>query len=147
MRLADANILVNAFREDAAGHHACRRWLDAVVRSEEPFAVADSVLAGFLRIVTLPNVFKIPTPLAKALDFCEVLRSVPNAVPIAPGDRHWGIFLGLCRAADAKGNLIPDAWLAAVAIESGCELVTMDRDFARFQGLRWSTPTGRPGAR
>ena len=143
MRLADVNILVNAFREDAAGHRPCRQWLDATVRSEESFAVVDSVLAGFLRIVTLPKVFRIPTPLAKAVDFCEALRSEPNAVTIAPGDRHWGIFLALCRAADAKGNLIPDAWLAALAIESGCELVTMDRDFARFEGLRWSTPAGR----
>ena len=140
MQLADVNVLVNAFREDAPAHRGCRRWLEAMVRSAEGYAVTDSVLAGFLRIVTHPRVFRTVTPLAKAVEFCQVLRNEPNAIAIAPGDRHWDIFTSLCRSANAKGNLVPDAWLAALAIESGCELITSDRDFARFDGLRWSAP-------
>jgi predicted nucleic acid-binding protein len=59
---------------------------------------------------------------------------------IQPGPRHWGIFRGVCQRARASGNLVQDAWLAALAIESGCEWITTDRDYARFDGLRWRAP-------
>lgn len=59
---------------------------------------------------------------------------------VAPGPRHWEIFDRVCRAVDAKGNLVPDAYLAALAIESGSEWITSDRDFSRFPGLRWRHP-------
>ena len=57
-----------------------------------------------------------------------------------PAARHWAIYEQLCVAAGAKGNLVSDAFIAALAIESGCELITTDRDFARFPGLRWRHP-------
>jgi hypothetical protein len=76
--------------------------------------------------------------LERALEFAEALRSQPNCVVVGPGERHWPIFARLCRAGDARGNLIPDAYLAALAVESGSELVTTDRDFARFADLHWS---------
>jgi len=140
MRLVDVNVLVYAFRADAPGHAAHRAWVESLVGSDEAYAVSDHVLAGFLRVVTHPRVFHPPTPLAPALAFMRAIRERANAVPLAPGARHWGIFLKLCREAAARGNLVPDAWLAALAIESGCELVTTDRDFARFPGLRWRHP-------
>lgn len=98
------------------------------------------MLSGFLRIVTHPRVFSPPTPLRAALDFAEALRDQPNCVVLAPGPRHWEIFTGLCLQADARGNLVPDAYLAALAIESGSEWITTDRDYARFPGLRWRHP-------
>lgn len=61
-------------------------------------------------------------------------------MPINPGPRHWGIFERLCEATRAKGNLIADAYLAALAIESGSEWVTTDRDYSRFPGLKWRHP-------
>jgi predicted nucleic acid-binding protein len=64
----------------------------------------------------------------------------PNATLIAPGDRHWPLFESLCRQSKATGNLVQDAWNAALAIESGCEWITTDRDYARFAGLKWRTP-------
>src|SRR5438477_407916 len=70
----------------------------------------------------------------------DALRARPNCVPIAPGPRHWEVFTGLCRRAGARGNLVPDAYLAALAIESGSEWITADRGFARFPGLRWRHP-------
>jgi predicted nucleic acid-binding protein len=69
-----------------------------------------------------------------------VLREQPTCVPVSPGPRHWDLFVRLCRAAGVRGNLVPDAFLAALVIESGCELVTTDRDFSRFPGLRWRHP-------
>ena len=65
-------------------------------------------------------------------------------MPVAPGGRHWEIFLRTCHDAEARGNLIPDAWLAALAIEHGCEFVTTDRDYARFPALRWRHPLAGP---
>jgi uncharacterized protein len=98
------------------------------------------VLSGFLRVVTHPRVFAAPTPIETALAFADALRGHRNAVVIAPGARHWDIFTELCRAAEAKGNLVPDAYLAALAIESGSDWITADRGFARFPRLRWRHP-------
>ena len=142
MRLADVNVLVCAFRADSPGHAAHRAWVEDLLNSDEAYAVSDHVLAGFLRVVTHPKVFHPPTPLGPALAFARAFRERPNAIPVAPGARHWEIFTRLCREAEARGNLIPDAWLAALAIESGCEFVTSDRDYARFPGLRWRHPLG-----
>jgi len=140
VRLFDVNVLLYAFREDVPTHEACRSWLEDVVSSDEPFGVSDLVLSGFLRIATHPKVFDPPSPLADALAFAEALRSQPNCLPVAPSSRHWAIFARLCRETDARGNRIPDAFLAALAIDSGCEWITGDRGFQRYTGLRWSSP-------
>jgi uncharacterized protein len=140
MVLVDVNVLVHAFREDAPRHAPLRARLEELVGSDSAFGVADLILSGFLRVVTHPGVFTPPTPLEKALEFVEALRSQPNCIVVSPGDRHWQIFTRLCREADARGNLVPDAYLAALAIESGSELATTDRDFARFPGLDWRPP-------
>lgn len=140
MELLDVNVLVYAHREDAPNHGQFRRWLEQTLRSDSPFGLADQVLAGFLRIVTHPRVFDPPSPMETALAFVEGLTGQPNAVRLAPSARHWELFTRLCRDASVKGNLVPDAYLAALAIESGAELVTTDRDFARFPGLRWRHP-------
>jgi len=98
------------------------------------------VLSGFVRVVTHPRVFDPPDTVAAALAFANAVRAQPTAVLVAPGERHWEIFERLCVGAGAKGNLVPDAYLAALAIESGSEFVTTDRDFSRFPGLRWRHP-------
>jgi hypothetical protein len=136
----DVNVLVYAYREELPEHEACRRWLEGVIRADAAFAVFDIVLSGFVRVVTHPRVFKTPTPLDAALDFTDVVRTRPNAVVVQSGPRHWSIFERLCRESRARGNLIADAYLAALAIESGCEWVTTDRDYARFEGLRLLNP-------
>jgi len=140
MLLCDVNVLVYAFREDVDRHDEYREWLLGAVNGDEVFGVSEHVLAGFLRVVTHPKVFSAPTKLNRALDFCAVLRSAPQTRVVGPGRRHWTIFEGLCREADVRGNLVPDAHLAATAIEWGAEWITTDRDFARFPGLRWRHP-------
>jgi hypothetical protein len=102
--------------------------------------MSDLVLRGFMRIVTHPAAVFPPEPIERALEFAETLRSQPNCVAVAPGPRHWEIFTRLCREVSAKGNLVPDAYLAALAIESGSEWITTDRDYARFPSLRWRHP-------
>lgn len=102
--------------------------------------LSDVVLSGFLRVVTHPRVFKKPSPLDAALDFATQLRDSPNCVTIQPGPRHWEIFTRLCRQAKVRGNLVADAFLSAMAIESGGEWITTDRDYSRFPGLRSRHP-------
>jgi hypothetical protein len=140
MLLADVNVLVYAHREDTRDHASYRRWLEAVVNGAEAFGISDLVLSGFLRVVTHPRVFRVPSPTERALEFAEALRGAPNAVRLEPGERHWEIFTDLCRRTEARGNIVPDAWLAALAIESGSEWVTTDGDYARFPNLRWRHP-------
>lgn len=140
MLTPDVNVLVYAFREELPEHEACRRWLERTVQADAAFGLFDLVVSGFLRVVTHPRVFKTPTPIAAALEFAEVLRTRPNCVLVQPGPRHWSIFARLCLESRARGNLVADAYLAALAIESGSEWVTTDRDYGSFQGLRLHNP-------
>ncbi len=140
MVLPDVNVLVYAHREDTEHHSACRRWLEAAINGEERYAVSELVLSGFVRVVTHPKVFASPSTLAQALEFAEQVREQPNAMLVEPGERHWSIFRRLCADSTVKGNLVPDAYFAALAIEGGCEWITTDRDFSRFAGLRWRSP-------
>jgi toxin-antitoxin system PIN domain toxin len=138
--LIDVNVLVYAHRADTPEHPRYRAWLSEVIRSDAAYGVSDLVLSGFLRVVTHPRVFRDPTPLDTALTFATEVRDQPHCLSVSPGERHWDIFTRLCRAVGARGSLVPDAYLAALAIESGAEWVTTDRDYARFPGLRWRHP-------
>lgn len=140
MILVDVNVLVYAFRSDAVDHERYKGWLEAAIVSDSAFAMSELVLSGFLRIVTHPRIFDPPAPLEAALSFAAHLRERQNAIIVSPGPRHWDIFTRVCESSGAKGNLIPDAYHAALAIESGCEWITTDRDFARFPGLNWRHP-------
>ncbi len=140
MILPDVNVLVYAHRADAPNHAAYHRWLEEVINSDQAYGLSDIVLSGFLRIVTHPRIFDPPSNIAAALGFANQVRNQPNCVPISPGARHWAIFTRLCEQAGVKGNLIPDAYLAALAIESGSEWITTDRDFSRFPDLKWRHP-------
>jgi hypothetical protein len=138
MQLPDVNVLIYAHREDAPEHERYAAWLQALTTSDEPFALSDVILSGFLRIVTNPRIFDPATPMDTALAFCQSLVDWPRASLITPSRRHWEIFTTLCH--DIRGPLVADAYIAALAIEHGCELVTTDSDFARFPGLRWRHP-------
>jgi uncharacterized protein len=138
--IPDVNILVGAFRSDAAGHRRLVEWLENAVAAPELLALTDSVLGGTLRVVTHPKVFAVPTPLNAALAQIESLRSSDGVARVAPGPRHWELFTRLCRQGDARGNLVADAQHAAVAVEHNALWVTLDRDFGRFPGLRWTSP-------
>ena len=140
MLLPDVNVLVYAFRPDLEEHGSHRAFVQGLLDGDEAFGLSSLVLSGFLRVVTHPRIFAEPDPIQDALAFTEVLRSNERSVAIEPGPRHWEIFEGLCRRGNARGNLVPDAYLAAIAIESGCEWITTDRDYARLPGLRWRHP-------
>ena len=142
MILPDVNVLIYAHRRDAADHARYRTWLAEVVLADEAYAVAELVLSSVVRILSNRRIFRAPSTTEEALTFTEYLLAQPNCTPVSPGSRHWTIFTRLCRESGARGPLVPDAYLAALAIEHGCEWITTDRDFARFKGLRWRHPLG-----
>jgi len=138
--LPDVNMLVYAHREDSELHKQSLQWLENLINSDEAYAMSALVLSGFIRIVTHPRIFKQPSSLKDALAFIEQIRNQPGCVIVSPQDRHWKIFTKLCVDANAKGNLVPDAYHAALAIETGSTWISTDHDFSRFPGLRWSLP-------
>jgi toxin-antitoxin system PIN domain toxin len=138
--LPDVNVLLYAFRSDSADHDRYRAWLDSVVNGREAYGLSPQVLASLVRISTHARVYARPSRVEQAFAFCEALTEQPNCQIVQPGSRHGTIFPDLCRQAKAHGNLVQDAWFAALAIEHGCEWITTDRDYARFEGLRWRAP-------
>lgn len=140
MILPDVNVLLYAFRSDAIDHAIYRKWLDSIVNSDMAYGMSPQVLASVIRVATHPRIFSHPSQVAEAIAFTTLLMEQPHCQIIQPGPRHWSIFRNLCQSTNSTGNLVPDAWFAALAIESGCEWITIDRDYARFEGLRWRNP-------
>ena len=136
MDLFDVNIYVYAYREDTPRHETSLERLESLMNSGDRFAYVPLALSGFLRIVTHPKIFKSPGSFENAMDFLRLITEHPSAVPVNPGSAHWSIFSHLCYRYEPKGNLIPGAWFAALAIDSGCKWVSSDRDFSRFTELR-----------
>lgn len=140
MILLDVNVLLAAHRDDHPHHASVRPWFDGLLARSEGFAVPDTVWASFVRIATNRRIFTVPTPLADAFSFVRAVRAQPHHVALTPSERHVELFEELCLAADATGDLAADAYVAAIAVEHDCELVSLDRDFARFPRLRWRLP-------
>ena len=143
MILPDVNVLIYAFRSDLPQHRVCRHWLASVVSSNARFGLSPMVLSALVRITTNARVFRIPSAIEEAFGFCEDLLGQPHRQTVEPGERHWDIFRRLCIETDTWGPRVTDAWFAALAIESGCEWITFDRDYARFPGLKWQVPRAR----
>jgi len=130
--LPDLNVLIGAHRSDSPGHARCRDWLLGAYAGDEAFALCPPVLIGLVRILTHPRVFRPPDTHEQAFAFVHSLLSHPNAMLLNPGRQHVALFESLCRQSDARGDLVTDAYLAALAVEAGATVVTLDEDFARF---------------
>ncbi|MBV9447761.1 MAG: type II toxin-antitoxin system VapC family toxin [Streptosporangiaceae bacterium] len=141
MMLVDTNVMIYAHRLDAKNHREYRDWLEAMINGPEPYTVADFAVNGMVRVVTDRRIYRErPATLEEALAFADRIRNQPHAHVISPGPRFWSIFHDLCQKTGASGKLVPDAYLAALAIEHGCEFITTDGDFGKFPGLRWRHP-------
>jgi toxin-antitoxin system PIN domain toxin len=137
MDLLDVNVLVNAFRRDSPRHGEFLTYVRSLVEDNLPYAIPSAVFSGFFRIATHPRVFNPPSKFKDAVTFAEQLRSQSHCLTVVPGPNHWSIFVKLCEKGAARGGLISDAYLAALTIEIGAELVTDDRGMGRWPGLRW----------
>ena len=141
MILVEANLLVYAYHPRAEQHEKSRAWLEAVLSGPDLVRFAWLTLWAFLRNATNPRVFERPLSTSEAeAAISSWLAQLAAAGILEPGERHWDIFKRLCIATNTRGRRVTDAWFAALAIEWGCEWVTMDRDYARFPGLKWSVP-------
>lgn len=136
----DVNVLIYAHNVDDPRHAEYATWLRAAVNGDRPFGLSSLVAGAFLRIVTHPKVLVNPLDVEQALAAIEPLRTAPAVVAMDPGPRHWSLFAELCRKVSARGNTVPDAYLAALAIEHDAEWYSADRGFARFPGLRHRHP-------
>lgn len=140
MILVDANLLLYAYDASSVHHPAGRAWLERVLSRPEPFGVAWVTVLAFLRISTHPRVFEAPFSIAEACGIVSEWLAHPAVRVLDPGERHWAILSELLPASQARGPLVMDAHLAALAIEHGAVLSTTDQDFTRFRGLRTLNP-------
>lgn len=137
MILCDVGVLLNAMMRRASHHVVCRRELERLLSAPETLALSEIILAAVVRIGTNPRAFQPSPSPEEVFTFVDALRSQPSATTIAPGSRHWSIFRELVLGGEIRGSDTTDAYLAALAMEHGCEWWTTDGGFSRFRGLRW----------
>lgn len=140
--LVDANVLVYAVNRRAERHEAAARWLTEQLGGARRVGLPWQTIIAFLRIVTHPRLFERPLSPATASRQVGEWLAAPVAWIPEPGPEYPRILGGLLTEHDLRGNLVPDAALAALAIEHGVPLVSSDTDFARFRELRWENPLG-----
>lgn len=140
MTLIDANILLYAYDANSTRHAAARKWLQETFSKDEPVRLPWVVILAFLRLTTQPSILARPLSLDEAASIVETWFSRPNIGIAAPTVRHWEVLKTLLQEGQAKGRMVTDAHLAALAIEYGAVLYTNDRDFTRFPGLKWANP-------
>jgi uncharacterized protein len=140
VRLPDANVLLYAVDRDSPHHLPARQWLETSLSGSRTVGFAWSVLLAFLRLSTRAQVFRSPLTPDAAFDLVDEWLARPCATVLHPTDRHPIVLRQLIEPLGTAGNLMPDAHLAALAIEHGGEVCSADADFARFSGVRWHNP-------
>jgi toxin-antitoxin system PIN domain toxin len=138
--LLDANLLLYAVHKHSEQHQAAVTWLTEQLNGSRRVGLPWQTLAAFLRIATHPRAFQRPLSAATAWERVTDWLSAPVAWIPSPGQEHARILGELVTTYDVRGNLVPDALLAALAIEHGLTLYSTDTDFARFRELRWQNP-------
>ncbi|MGH9396372.1 MAG: TA system VapC family ribonuclease toxin [Terriglobia bacterium] len=140
MILIDANLLLYAYDSSSAHHRVARRWIEDRLGGPEPVGFAWPAILAFMRISTNPRALSRPLSAAQALEAVSSWLEQPAVTILKPTDRHWEILRKLVLDGQARGPLVMDADLAALAIEHGVTLCTSDRDFTRFPGLHTLNP-------
>lgn len=141
MIVPDVNVLVHAYRREMADHADYADWLNGVVAGGEDLGLVEPVLTGFVRIVTHHRIFAEPAPTSEAIEFCQRLRAGRRARAL-PATGAVCATLGELVDGDrnVRGNRVPDAWIASMAIAHGATVATRDTGFRRFAGLRSFDP-------
>jgi toxin-antitoxin system PIN domain toxin len=138
--LIDANILLYAYHPGAELHARARTWIEGAFSSSARVHLAWATILAFLRIATNPRVFERPLAMSEAEAAVESWFATEVVSVVEPGERYWAILRGLLRSAQVTAALVPDAALAALALEHGLTVCTTDRDFSRFPGLKVANP-------
>lgn len=141
MIVPDVNVLVHAFNSESPKHDSYADWLDKLVNGPEEIGLFDPVLSGFVRIVSHPRVLVRPAPTAVALSFVTTLSGSPSARWLRGSPALWEALDKFVASDEGiRGNLVPDALIAAAAVVHGARVATADRGFARFPGLSFFDP-------
>ena len=140
MIIPDTNLLVYAHNEQDPNHASARQWWRGLVDGSEPLGLDWSIIVAFMRVSTLPSVVTDPPDAQYTASIVESWLEIPHMFMVQPGPDHLKIVTDLLAATGRGGNLVPDAHIAAIAIEHDAEVHTNDRDFRRFPGLRWRNP-------
>ncbi|MFT3853840.1 MAG: PIN domain-containing protein [Ilumatobacteraceae bacterium] len=141
MIIPDVNVLVRAHRRDTDGHDAVHEWLDRALGGPEEIGLVDVVLSGFVRIVTNSRIFDPPSSTSSAVGFVDALIGSPATVWVPTGEAVWRRFAQIARSdRQIRGDLVPDAYIAACALANRSVVATGDHGFARFAGLRRLDP-------
>lgn len=134
------NLLLYALDDTSPRHSAARPWLEQTLSGPQTVGLSWTVLLAFVRLSTRSAVFSSPLTSDESLDIVDGWLALSSVVIVQPGRRHAGVLRELLSAAGTAGNLVPDAHLAALAVEHGAELCSCDADFSRFPGVRWVDP-------
>jgi uncharacterized protein len=138
--IPDTNVLVHAGSRQAREHRQAFEWLLAALRGHEPVGFAWTVVIAFIRLITNPRVFPTTLDVRRAMGLAELWLSAAPAVIIEPIPGHLPRLSGLLAQSGTAGNLVNDADLAALALEHDATIVSFDRDFQRFEGVRSRVP-------
>ncbi|WP_304224751.1 TA system VapC family ribonuclease toxin [Gracilinema caldarium] len=137
MIIPDLNILLYAVDSSSIRHQEAKNWLEKTINSgKEIIGIPWIVHLGFLRLTTSPKIFPRPLSIDTACMWMDSLKSNPSVVSVEPGKAHASLLRHLLLVVGTAGNLVSDAHLAALALEKDATIVTGDRDFLRFQGLK-----------
>jgi toxin-antitoxin system PIN domain toxin len=139
MIIVDANLLLYAYDSASPRQPAAAGWLEGAI-AEDEVGLAHSTVLAFLRIGTHPAVFATPLSRNEVFAIVESWFDEPSVRAVNPTAQHWTVMRDLAKRGQAKGPLLMDADLAALAVEYGATLCSVDRDFARFPGLRFVDP-------
>jgi toxin-antitoxin system PIN domain toxin len=140
MIVVDANLLIYAVNQDAPLHGPAKAWLEQVLSGRETVGLPWDVLLAFLRLTTRPGLFRSPLSVDAALDLIASWLERESVTLIHPGPRHYQVLRDILTELGTGGNLTSDAHLAAISIEYGARLCSLDGDFARFTRLDWRNP-------
>ncbi len=140
MTLVDINLLLYAYNADSPHHAVAAAWIQEIVAGPGVVGLPLPVVWGFLRVSTNRRIWANPKPMDEAFRIVKELLALPSVVLVQPGPRHIEILETLVTRCNATGPLVSDAVLAAMAIENGALLASTDRDFSRFENLRWVNP-------
>jgi len=140
MILVDANLLVYAHVTPFPQHDKARAWLNDRLNGTAPVGIPWPSILTFVRLVTNPRIFERPENIEAAWKQAEEWLDCPPVWIPQPTQRHREILGPLLTTQTIRANLVPDAHLAALAIEHALILCSTDGDFGRFQDLRWENP-------
>ena len=140
MIVLDANLLIYSYNSGSSRHKAARAWFEATLSRGDVVGLPWQAVSAFLRVMTNPKLPAERFTLEQAAQIVDSWLAHPSVHLVTAGDRYWALFRRMVVEGRAAGPRVSDAEIAALTIEHGGELHTVDRDFARFPGLRWVNP-------